>query len=137
MKAPKTLLPGMVVLIACSVQLQIRASPCAQSTQTGKVAGLVLDANDARIADATISLSSGRFTREVRSDSDGAFAIALPAGTYRLTVDKDGFRKCRLSSVRVPAQASEQMRVKMQVREPPGIQKLGGTASPVDPRGSD
>lgn len=100
------------------------SSPHAATLQTGRIIGVVLDANNARIVGATIKIKNARFNREVRSGEEGDFEAELPAGAYRITVEQPGFRRFELSSFRVNADVSQTVSVHMKVKEPRGLEKV-------------
>lgn len=96
----------------------------AQNAQTSKITGVVLDANDARIASATIRIENARFSREIQSTDEGNFEFELPEGTYQITIEKDGFRRFKLSDFRVPEQSRERLSVRLKVMPPRGTLKV-------------
>jgi len=70
----------------------------------GSVTGTVVDAGGARLAGATVSLD-GTPLDPVQTGADGTFAFpAVAAGSYDLTVDKDGYQPF---STRVDVTAGE------------------------------
>ncbi|HEY0005752.1 MAG TPA: carboxypeptidase-like regulatory domain-containing protein [Pyrinomonadaceae bacterium] len=83
-----------------------------------KITGTVLDANQARVTDATIKIENARFSLKLQSNDEGKFEAELPAGTYRIIVRKDGFRRFELSPFRARANSSEQVSIRLEV-EPP------------------
>ena len=92
--------------------------------QTGKIIGVVLDANNARIVGAAIKIKNAQFYREAQSGAEGEFAFELPAGVYQITVEQPGFRRFKLSSFRVQAHVRELVNIHMEVKEPRGLQKV-------------
>ena len=73
-------------------------SICCARAQTGTTSlhGTVLDSTRALVAGATVTLDNQAqgFSRNAISSSSGEFEfLALPPGTYVLTVEKSGFRK--------------------------------------------
>jgi uncharacterized membrane protein len=94
---------------------QRRSSPRVRNTQAGKIIGVVLDANNARIVGATIKIENARFNRELQSGEEGNFEVELPAGTYQITVEKHGFQRFELSPFRVNANVCELVNVHMEV----------------------
>ncbi len=64
-------------------------------TPTGQgVAGTVFDPTQALVPNATVSVldASGQVLKQVRSGTDGSFNVNLEIGTYRLKVERPGFR---------------------------------------------
>jgi hypothetical protein len=95
-----------------------------QDLQTCKVTGVVIDPNEARIVGATIKVENGSFKREVRSDDEGYFEIELPAGTYHMVVEMDGFKKFKLSPFYAKGGAAEHVKVQMKVKPPASTLKV-------------
>src|SRR5258705_13950185 len=60
--------------------------------QTGKIAGMVLDENEARIVNAGITVTNGRSTYHIKSDDTGEFSLNVPPGDYRMKISAAGFR---------------------------------------------
>jgi len=93
-----TLLAGLATIaVPLAVTAVVTAVPTMASAQdysSGTLGGTVTDTTGAPVAGATIkvkSLSQG-FEREVTTDSDGQFRIALiPAGGYSVAINKAGF----------------------------------------------
>ena len=69
----------------------------AQSSESewGKLVGMIVDPNEARIATAKILITSRRVSREVLVNEEGFFQIDIPQGRYRVTITANGFRTVR------------------------------------------
>ena len=74
------------VLAAVVCVAQQRNSPESQNNN-GKIQGVLLDINDARIVGARIIIESGQLKRQLRSRNEGDFEIQVPAGTYQIKVE--------------------------------------------------
>lgn len=77
-------------------------------TGTTSVGGSVVDTSGAAIAGAkvTISNTGQALEREVQTNNAGEYRfLALPPGTYTLTVEKQGFRKFRQTGLAAGANA--------------------------------
>jgi uncharacterized membrane protein len=96
----------------------------AQTSQASKIAVVVLDANDARIAGATIKIENAQFSREVLSGEEGDFEFELPPGTYRITIEKDGFHRFELQAFRATAKSRELIKIHLKVMPPRGTLKV-------------
>jgi hypothetical protein len=84
-RRPVVALPQTVVLGP-----QTHAAPI--QVGTGTVRGVVRDASGAVLPGATVLLyDSGRTVATATTDASGAFALAAPVGTYRLTTELQGF----------------------------------------------
>ena len=77
-------------------------------TGTTSVGGTVVDSSGAAIAGATVTISNTgqALEREVQTNSAGEYRfLALPPGTYTLTVEKQGFRKFQQTGLAAGANA--------------------------------
>jgi hypothetical protein len=90
-----------IVVIAATLTLLNSATSRAQTT-TAMLKGTVLDASNAIVPNASVSLkneASGD-VRRTASNGDGYFAFAaVPPGSYTLTVEKEGFSTWAAKSV--------------------------------------
>src|SRR5947207_14183484 len=81
------------------------AVPVAQGqtlASTASFSGSVSDSSGARLANATVTLSSPEkgITRTFKSDAEGNFSFALlPASTYTLTVEASGFKTTKQQGI--------------------------------------
>jgi hypothetical protein len=67
-------------------------SPYARAQSTGTLHGQVLDPSGAVVPDATVTLSQDGKIITARSGQDGTYLFrALPAGSYSLSIDAQGF----------------------------------------------
>ena len=81
------------VLLACALMLP--APALAQQT-TGRIAGRVVDDQDAGIAGATVTATRADtgFIREVTSDENGLYRLpALPVGRYEVAAERQGLAR--------------------------------------------
>jgi len=72
----------VVLLVGISSGRDASRTAMAADQSTGKVAGVILDANDARIVKASITMWNGETTRKTKSGDQGEFEVSLPAGSY-------------------------------------------------------
>jgi hypothetical protein len=91
------LIPNRVSLFAGSLlaALFLLSGPAFGQTTTGKLKGEVVDQADTPLAGVKMTLSSDSLlgTREIVTGEDGRFQyLALPPGTYRVDVEKEGFK---------------------------------------------
>jgi hypothetical protein len=73
----------------------------AQTSEVGKLQGIVTDAADSPIPKVQIVFENDSLRREVVSDEDGNYDLQLPFGTYRVTAAKQGYRPPKPQTVRV------------------------------------
>jgi hypothetical protein len=115
MKQPKYIFIVILIIlvaIVCAGQ-QRTVSPSQKST--GKIQGVLLDVNDARIVSATVIIENAQFKRELKSGEEGDFEIELPAGVYQIKVEANGFRRFELSPFKVKANVTEMINIHMEV----------------------
>lgn len=126
MKPLKTIfifLPLLSVALFATTE-QSLSSVQAQKSQTSKIVGVVLDANNARIVNATIKIENASLSREVQSGEEGDFEFELPAGTYQITVEKDGFHRFEIADFRAKAKSSKRIKIQLEVMPPRGTLKV-------------
>ena len=87
--------------ISFAVLFALAPSASAQKT-SGTITGTVTDPSGAAMPGATVGVVNERTgaAREAATNEEGSFSFPeLEAGTYRLTVNKGGFKKLALKSV--------------------------------------
>ena len=91
----------------------------AQSSNAGIVEGIVVDASEAIVVGARVTLISGSQARvnSIDTDAQGRFRFHdVPAGTYELIIAKEGFDDVRAAARVGDAEASGEVRVTLGVR---------------------
>jgi uncharacterized membrane protein len=123
--------PGIAFVIllalACAALTpagQKRFSPRARASQTSRIVGTVLDKNESRIIGAVVKIENAQFSRTAASDEEGVFEVEVPAGTYLITVEMEGFKKFELSSFRAKADARKRLSIHMEVKPPASTIKI-------------
>jgi hypothetical protein len=115
MKQPKFLIALLIFILAAAVGVGQRRTSSPSRDAMGKIQGVVLDANDARIVGATITIETPGFKRQLKSGDEGNFELRLPAGVYLIKADASGFRNFELSPLTVKANVSELINIHMEV----------------------
>ena len=105
-------LVSILVTVPCLGQQRTSSR---RQKSTGKIQGVLLDINYARIVGATITIEGGQLKRELRSGVEGDFEIELPAGSYLIKVEANGFRKFEISPFKVKANVTEIINIHMEV----------------------
>ena len=112
MRAAKIIL---LVIVVCS--------SLSFAQQTGRITGIVVDPNGARVVGATVRIDNADFKQSKSSDSEGRFELQAPAGTYDLTVEQSGFKKFRVRDFRVGT-GTREFNIKLEVATPPSPVKV-------------
>jgi Carboxypeptidase regulatory-like domain len=86
--------------------------------EIGKIKGLILDANGARVARAVVRIENAKLKREVKSGAEGNFEVELPSGVYRIVIQAHGFRKFEYSPLNVKPNMSELINIHLEVEHP-------------------
>jgi len=81
----------LVLLMNIGAQIGLNAQAASGSPAIFK--GLIVDANEARIAGASVLVESSQQNWTLHSDDQGEFEIRVPVGTYRFLIEMDGFKK--------------------------------------------
>lgn len=92
----------------------------AQSGPTGSLNGRVEDATGATVPGAKITIvnQGTGLTRTATADSEGRWTVSvLPVGTYKVTVEAQGFKRANWDSVIVEASIPRTLDTKMEVGE--------------------
>jgi len=104
--APRVLSRGLPVcallLACCATPLLAQSQPPSSAiaangaventTATGSVGGTIVDKDGLVVPNATVVLTSGAFTAQLRSDADGGYNFTnIPAGPFELTISAHGF----------------------------------------------
>jgi hypothetical protein len=106
----------LLVVVACA--------SLSFAQQAGRITGIVVDPNDARVVGATIKIENADFKQTKRSDTEGKFELKAPAGIYNLTVEQSGFKRFRLRDVRVGTETRELGNIRLEVATPPSPVKV-------------
>jgi hypothetical protein len=105
------------ILPLLTAVLALAAAASAQ-TSTATLSGNVQDASQSPVPGAAVRIEEHqtRLVRETRSDEAGYFVLpALPAGTYRVSVKRDGFAPTEIEDVVLNANDRRSLTVKLQV----------------------
>ena len=107
-----------VVLILGLVMLGLVASSASAQTGTTSLHGVVTDSSGATVSTAKVSLSNSQqgLERETTTGSVGEYEfLALPPGTYALSVEAPGFRKYEQTKLQLLVNLPTTMNVSLEV----------------------
>ena len=113
----KRILRGVAVLLVVGV-LGAEAS---SKSDTGRIKGAILDVNYARVVNAIVRVNGDEIKRSLRSNGDGQFEVSLPAGSYEVTVEANGFRQFVYSSLKVQPDETEMINIHLEVAAAKGL----------------
>jgi hypothetical protein len=109
--------PFVIAVLLCMSAL-LPSTLFSQSASTGTVAGTVTDPSGAAIAAATVTVTdrATNTPREVSTNENGRYTLVdIPAGTYDVSVSKQGFRISRLSSQTVNVGSALTLNVTLEI----------------------
>src|SRR5580698_10538962 len=108
----------LVIALLCCMSLLVPSALFSQSSSTGTVAGTVTDPSGAAVAAAMVTLTdkSTNIPRTASTNENGRYIfVDVPAGTYDVTVSKQGFRISRLNSQAVDVGTALTLNVTLEV----------------------
>ncbi len=112
----------VVLLLALGAAAQTeRKTSTPERRDVGKIKGVVVDKNDARVVGATVSIGNAKSRRVVETNEEGEFEAELPAGVYRVRVKANGFRQFVLSPFEVEPGVTRTIDVRLKVATSYGL----------------
>jgi len=113
-------------------------APTAAVAQTASIVGTVKNAAGVPIVGAHVT-ATGPATATATTGTDGAFAIAVRPGVYRISVERGGFQPASLSDVAVVAGSTQPLAIALSQADLSSLQTIGrvttagrGTASTIN-----
>ncbi len=104
-----------------------------ESAVKGNISGVVLDSSGAVIPAAKITASGPTGNKQVTTDTDGRFSIPLlTPGTYKLRVEKEGFRSADVQGVEVVVSKTSSVSISMQPGGSNEVVEVSASAVTVD-----
>ena len=91
--------------------------------QEVELKGVIVDWQDARIINASISIEGKNLRRSLVSNDNGEFTIALPVGTYKVSVKHPVFKTYVIKKLKVSEAADSVLKVQLKIKTP---QSSGG-----------
>jgi sporulation protein YlmC with PRC-barrel domain len=112
------------ILIAAFLFVELLGGAVMTSTASprlGRIKGIVLDVNKARVVNAVVIVQGGEVKRQVMSNFEGRFEVSLPPGSYQITVKADGFRQFTSPLLRIESGKNRAFDVHLIVETPRGL----------------
>ncbi len=109
-----------VMLLALAYTLPVSA----RDERKSWIIGVVLDVNGARIPNAKVRIEDARASHEMYTSEEGAFEAEVSEGTYRITIEAQGFRTVEVVSFQARADKREALKVRMKVKPPESTLKI-------------
>jgi len=125
-KSTRVVLTFLFVALLSGIGVSRGTSPA--SPRTGKIKGVVLDVNKARVVNAIVKVRGSEIERQVISDDEGRFEIIVPPGDYQISVRANGFRPFTSPLVRVELRKSQVVNVHLVGETPRGLTPALGTS---------
>jgi len=124
-----------LLAIVCAFVLNV---PARAQQATGKIIGTVTDEQGAVIPGAkvtvtTTSTQTAQVTRDTVTGDDGAFQIpSLPIGTYRVTVEREGFKRFVSENNKLQINQVLRLDTSLAVGSPSEVVDVTGTTAAVE-----
>jgi hypothetical protein len=106
---------GLSASPAAARRAQFRAN---RAKMRAKVRGVVFDWKKKGVTNAKIMIENSKLKRETKTDENGLFAIGIPAGIYRFTVEAHGFKRYLLESLSIRRHSVKRVNVQLEFGEP-------------------
>ncbi len=110
--------PSLRAALVCVIGILLLAAPASSQTVLGRVAGTVLDASGGVLPGATVTLTNIATTQAattVTTDT-GAFTFPqIPAGTYKVVVELQGFKTATYNQVIVNVGTEYSLTAKLEI----------------------
>jgi Carboxypeptidase regulatory-like domain/Disulphide bond corrector protein DsbC len=108
---------SLLTLISIGTQIGFATQTVAESSAAA-FRGVVVDPVGAGISDASILVERNEQSWEFRSDEHGRFKLSLPDGTFRFTIERNGFKKVVLSNFMIVGGNPSGLEFRMQIENP-------------------
>ncbi|MCG7645193.1 TonB-dependent receptor [Alteromonas sp. Cnat3-28] len=122
--------------VALAVALSMSAAaPVLANSTNGSIQGTSVQVNGSGLANVTITIENLEtgLTRSVQSDESGDFRFPLlPAGNYKVTAEKNGFRTTIQDSVKVGISGKTNLDMRLASDDVERIEVTGTTIAMVD-----
>lgn len=89
-----------------------------------KFRGLVTDALGKKVSGAVVLIDGGKFRRELKSNKKGEFEYKMPAGTYRIVIQKPGYKKHIWEAFNITGNTKTPHEFKVQFAQVPDVHHI-------------
>ncbi|MDB5092306.1 MAG: hypothetical protein JWO85_407 [Candidatus Eremiobacteraeota bacterium] len=113
-----------VLLFAYEAPAFAADAPTAAVTQTASIVGTVKNGSGVPIVGAHVT-ASGPATATTTTAAGGVFALTVPPGIYRISVESGGFQPASLSDVAVVAGSSQPLAIALSQADLSSLQTIG------------
>lgn len=117
----------------------LQTSPCDRAATRkagamGVIKGTVRDAEGRAVGGAFVRVEGQNLRRQAESDADGGYEFELPPGSYRVVVERAGFRTSRGAELSLKSAAVETVEVRLDTLTPPpaASQTPASPSAPAD-----
>ena len=105
----------VVILVFAAI---LTPASAAGGPRLGKIKGLVVDTNQARVFRAEILILGGGRRWRLTTNEEGEFETSLPTGEYQFSVEADGFRRFSSQIFAIKSGKTQRFNIKMKVAQP-------------------
>lgn len=115
MSSVRSLLGSLLIVVSSLLS----GSAFAETASSATLSGSVSDPSGARIPHAAIHLHSGSLDHDLSGSATGWFSVALPPGTYILTVEAPGFRALTRDEISLAPGEHRDLNLRLQIDAKP------------------
>jgi hypothetical protein len=129
----------LMQIFAVAILLSLLAAYSGHAQTTARLTGTVKDQSGGTVAGATVTLTNQatNVNRVVKSDGEGNYLFALvDAGTYKLTVEHDGFKKNVQSNITLEVNQNARLDVFLDIGQATETVEVSAAVPQVDTTGA-
>ncbi len=104
-----------ISIIFLQVSLSLAQSLTPAQANMGKLKGVIEDWQYARVLGSCLTVKNKTFEKKVMVDTNGAFEVELPVGTYQVTAQSPGFRQFRWKELRIEPNATKTLNILLNI----------------------
>jgi hypothetical protein len=124
---------ALVLYFITSTCLPMHYINAATGQDIVNVKGVLLDYQDARVTQATVTFKNAILDRKTYPNDEGIFEIRLPVGTYEFSVQSYGFKTYKIESLEIKADSMGELKVELMPEPVNEAPPIGGIFVPIKP----
>ncbi len=125
------------LLLTLVIGNALQTSPCNRrgtygAGAVGTIKGTIRSADGGAVRGASVIIEGSNLRRQVESDLNGGYEVELPPGSYRVVVERAGFRPFRGAELPLKSAATETHDVRLDPLAPTPVQASPSPPEPAD-----